>query len=66
MFSALVLPPGYSLQILYDPEAGRTNVIVTVLRDRRWAGEIAMESARIDQPGALQGIMDSFIRNGAA
>ena len=64
MFAALVLPSGISVQLMYDPAAGPINVIVTVLRDRRWAGELSVEAVRVDQPGALQGIVDSFTRDG--
>jgi hypothetical protein len=62
VLAALVLPPGFSIQIMYDPDAGPTNVIVTVLRDRRWAGEMSVEAARVDQPGALQRLVDSFTK----
>lgn len=64
MLADLVLPPGYSIQITYDPDAGPMDATIAVLRGEAWLGEVTVPAARLDRPDDIQAIVDGMTRRG--
>jgi hypothetical protein len=64
VLSRLALPPGYRLQIDYDPDVGPMNTTLTVRRGAEWIGEITVPVSRLDHPDDVQDIVDMLTKRG--
>jgi hypothetical protein len=57
MGTEIILPPGYSIRIDYDPDKAPVSLTVAVFRDGRWIGA-ANVSPRAAREGQLQEVVD--------
>jgi hypothetical protein len=57
MGTEIILPPGYSIRIDYDPDKAPVSLTVSVFRDGRWVGA-ANVSPRAARAGQLQQAVD--------
>jgi len=65
MLSALIVPPGFSVRLDYEPDKPEVmNVSVTVSQGKTWLGVIVSSARTIEEPGSLQAIVDDLTGRG--
>jgi hypothetical protein len=64
MGTEIILPPGYSLRIDYDPEKAPVSLTVSVFRDGQWIGA-ANVNPQTARQGQLQEVVDVLTKRSA-
>jgi hypothetical protein len=60
----IILPPGYSLRIDYDPDRAPVSLTVSVFRDGQWVGAANVNPLAARQ-GQLQEVVDVLTKRSA-
>lgn len=64
MATEIILPPGFSLRIDYDPDRAPMSLLVSVFHDGEWVGE-AHVNPRAAHEGQLQEVVDALTKRSA-
>jgi hypothetical protein len=62
----IVLPPGCSVRIDYDPDRGQSSLTVRAFRDGAWVGSAHLSPRLAHRDKGLQRVIDVLTRRGAA
>lgn len=64
MLSRLILPPGFTVRIDYDPALGRRDATFIVSKNGAWVGGLTVPVARLDHPDDLEEFADQLMKRG--